>query len=132
MLVPRMTTRRWIVAVAAAATTLGLGINTVRHTHFRRLAVSYVVFDLRDPQDLSWRDRLIRIYQDIMADVLDRTADILGEPVREDAFPGKTFEEIRASVEEAPSCRFPHLLPPSINRSTRDPWLAVEPDPPEL
>jgi hypothetical protein len=120
-----------MIAVAAASTTLGPGINAVRHTHFRRLAASYVVLDLRDPRDLSQRDRLIGIYHDVMADVFDRIADLLGEPLREDPFPDKTFEELRASIEDAPGCGFPYRSPASTNESARYLWLPLEPYPPE-
>jgi hypothetical protein len=98
-----MTTPRLMVAVVAAATTLGLGTNTVSHTHFRRLATNSVAIDFGDPRDLSRLDRLIRTYCDVMANAFDRTADLLGEPLGEDPFPDQTFEQIRAAIDGGPN-----------------------------
>ncbi len=107
MRLPRMTTRRLMVAVAVAATLLGLGINTVRHTEFRRVAANYYVFDLRDPAGLTLRDRAWRRCRNVMAYISDRIADWHGEPERLDPFPGVPFEEIIKSSQEQPGCRFP-------------------------
>ncbi len=111
MRLPRMTTRRWMIAAAVVAAVLGFGANTHRDAGFRRRAqdhgCDYYVSEmrdmLRDPAERTLRERVAKGYHFGMAKLLDCIADLLGEPERLDAFPGKTFEEVVRSVEESPS-----------------------------
>ncbi len=107
---PRMTTRRWMFAVAVVAAVLGFVASTHREAGFRRWAQDHgcvwFAFEmrdmLRDPAERTLRERVAKGYHLGMCQLLNGIADLLGEPERLDAFPGMTFEDVVRSVQDSP------------------------------
>jgi hypothetical protein len=114
MRLPRMTTRRWMVAVAGVGLVFGVGRLLVLRQRYLGEAAQHAGFRaylLRTPENIAyWESRW--------------TSQREGRPAS-CPWPAKPpFVPAIADYHEAMRLKYEH--------AARYPWLSVEPDPPEL
>jgi hypothetical protein len=111
MRLPRMTTRRWMMAVAVVAVMLAAPAIFRRH------------LSLRDQGDYHARMEGVHTYQ----------ARMIGQPTLDfaDREPGIAAEWRTYAAFEAEIGAWHARLKEKYRHAARYPWLAIEPDPPE-
>jgi hypothetical protein len=99
-----------MLATFIVAGVLALCLYATEKGSFRLAAIDHFdhcsiqLFSLRD---ITFRDRRILSYHQDMAWMLNRVADLRGEPQTFDPFPEKSFEEIAKAMNDSPWCVFP-------------------------
>lgn len=126
MRLPRMTTRRWMVAVAVVASILSAEVTRRRWVDFRKRA--------RDNDAAETFDRFLLAGGSVARPLKDGRAELIRAPrivrwngmeLERPPTPGYDAESLRRRAE------YHARLKEKYRRAAAFPWLLVEPDPPE-
>jgi hypothetical protein len=106
-----------MIATLIAGGALALSRSAAEEGSFRLAACRHTMQSAQAFGDATFCDRLALGVHKLIASLLDRVADLRGEPDRIEAFPGVPFDEIAGLIIKSPTCAFP----PPLNRVQKPP-----------
>jgi hypothetical protein len=133
MRLPRMTTRRWMIAVAVVAVAMG-GFVGARAVLQYFVALDRVRYHAGMEGTWSWlnplgRDQLREIDQ--MMDLIEKQRPITGDARLNEEMRARFDEYRRLSALLLRKMEYHAAMARKYRHVARFPWLPVEPDPPE-